>query len=699
MIAFFALEMKDITDTEFLVGQFRVDMLRSQVVAQDNIVAMQPKVLQVLLLLAKNQGEVVSHEEILSTIWPHTQVEPNALQRCIAQLRKVFGDDAKQQRFIATHPKIGYSLVVSVDWPKNASVSRLQPNPPTKNNLQIAALVSVTLLCMIALFVLLPSKSQNDLPLDRMKLLTATDNKEFSPAVSPNGNNLVFLRYIGDCKSQLWGMDLTSGKEFLLNKTAGIYSEPTWSADGSEITYISAQSCDSERESGGCRSVESLPYSLAKASPQQGRVLLQCQNQHFFSPQWINSNELALLVAVDDSVKVALATPDDTQSAQIKTLELDISQPYELVYAQGLNKLIALQKDKQHKVSMSIFDIGNSLTTEVTFDVPENHQTTLSQSAVWHPHNKTLLIGSKGVIFEVDLDGKIVEHPLTNNDEIDGLAVVGENSQIIASIGQLDTDVGYLNWINNNECQSQVFGRSNLEESNAQFQPNGELVAFVSNRTGSTQIWLEHSNNNIEQLTYASDILAGVQSFIWTEDGQALILISQNRLYIKSLTGEIQALQNNLKVHEIYQNLGNNQLLLGADSNGQTQVVQLNLHNNEVIEHYTGKIRWAQLTDDGRLYISEINAKLAKVINKQALPLPVQNSLLSWHKFFYRDEHLVFLDDNRRLSKLNPKTQSHEYIINSPLNIHRVTDINMQQNLLLFSQSISGKREIGLFYR
>ena len=101
---------------EFFVGKFRIDMGRSQIVAQNHILSIEPKVLQVLLILAKNQGQVVSHETILSEVWPDIQVAPNALQRCIAQLRKAFNDDAKTQRVIATHPKVGYSLLSEVNW-------------------------------------------------------------------------------------------------------------------------------------------------------------------------------------------------------------------------------------------------------------------------------------------------------------------------------------------------------------------------------------------------------------------------------------------------------------------------------------------------------------------------------------------------------------------------------------------------------
>ena len=78
--------------------------------------SMEPKVLQVLLILAENQGQVVPHDVILNKVWPGSVVGSNAIQRCIAQLRKAFNDDAKTQRVISTHPKVGYSLLTNVNW-------------------------------------------------------------------------------------------------------------------------------------------------------------------------------------------------------------------------------------------------------------------------------------------------------------------------------------------------------------------------------------------------------------------------------------------------------------------------------------------------------------------------------------------------------------------------------------------------------
>ncbi len=67
-----------------------------------------------LLILAETPGKVVRHEVILDKVWPDVKVAPNALQRCIAQLRKAFQDNAKKQHTIVTQPKVGYALIADV---------------------------------------------------------------------------------------------------------------------------------------------------------------------------------------------------------------------------------------------------------------------------------------------------------------------------------------------------------------------------------------------------------------------------------------------------------------------------------------------------------------------------------------------------------------------------------------------------------
>jgi len=115
---------------QYWVGNFFIDLTRNQISQKREYQTIPPKALAVLTCLAKNANKVVSHEELLSQVWPDTIVTPNTLQRSIAQLRKALSEDSQYQSYIKTHAKQGYSLEVEVRWQENAEVeSLLEPAP------------------------------------------------------------------------------------------------------------------------------------------------------------------------------------------------------------------------------------------------------------------------------------------------------------------------------------------------------------------------------------------------------------------------------------------------------------------------------------------------------------------------------------------------------------------------------------------
>ena len=75
---------------------------------------LEPKVMQVLVCLAAEAGQVVGKERLMRTVWPDTFVGDDVLTRSISELRRVFGDDTKNPSFIQTIPKSGYRLIAPV---------------------------------------------------------------------------------------------------------------------------------------------------------------------------------------------------------------------------------------------------------------------------------------------------------------------------------------------------------------------------------------------------------------------------------------------------------------------------------------------------------------------------------------------------------------------------------------------------------
>ncbi|MCI3180749.1 hypothetical protein C5708_10815 [Caulobacter sp. CCUG 60055] len=74
----------------------------------------EPKVMDLLVLLASRPEAVLSKAELLAALWPGLTVGDDALARCVWKLRGVLSDDPKAPRFIETIPKRGYRLIAPV---------------------------------------------------------------------------------------------------------------------------------------------------------------------------------------------------------------------------------------------------------------------------------------------------------------------------------------------------------------------------------------------------------------------------------------------------------------------------------------------------------------------------------------------------------------------------------------------------------
>lgn len=95
-------------------GGFRADPLTRRLSSGDEPLPITPKAFETLLVLLSNRGEVVSKGNLMDAVWADTAVEENNLTQQIATLRRVFGDSARNHRFIVTIPGKGYSFIAPV---------------------------------------------------------------------------------------------------------------------------------------------------------------------------------------------------------------------------------------------------------------------------------------------------------------------------------------------------------------------------------------------------------------------------------------------------------------------------------------------------------------------------------------------------------------------------------------------------------
>jgi len=96
----------------FRSGAVTVDLTRRVVTVANAEVKLSPKEYDLLRVLVRNAGRVLTHQMLLKEVWGPAHVHDTQYLRVyIRQLRQKLGDDAAEPALILSEPGVGYRLV------------------------------------------------------------------------------------------------------------------------------------------------------------------------------------------------------------------------------------------------------------------------------------------------------------------------------------------------------------------------------------------------------------------------------------------------------------------------------------------------------------------------------------------------------------------------------------------------------------
>jgi len=96
------------------VGRWTFDRSLNTLTCGAEVVRIEPKVADVLQVLAERAGDVVGRSELLDRVWPGVVVGDEALSQSINKLRRALGDTSREATYLQTVPKRGYRLIAAV---------------------------------------------------------------------------------------------------------------------------------------------------------------------------------------------------------------------------------------------------------------------------------------------------------------------------------------------------------------------------------------------------------------------------------------------------------------------------------------------------------------------------------------------------------------------------------------------------------
>jgi DNA-binding winged helix-turn-helix (wHTH) protein/Flp pilus assembly protein TadD len=160
------------------IGEWRAERSAGLLAGPGGEQRLEPKVMDLLWLLAAEPGRVVGRERIMAALWPGVIVGDDSLARTVSKLRQALGDDAKAPRYIETIAKRGYRLlaevasVLSTDAP--APMHAHAPAPNTVRLRRAAAALAVLALMAYGSFWAFHAQGRGDKAVDRT--VAARDN-------------------------------------------------------------------------------------------------------------------------------------------------------------------------------------------------------------------------------------------------------------------------------------------------------------------------------------------------------------------------------------------------------------------------------------------------------------------------------------------------------------------------------------------
>src|SRR5256885_11315843 len=101
-------------EVQFLFENYCLDADRRELKRGSELIAIGPKVFDLLLYLVQNREQVVTRDDLLEAVWAGRIVSESTLTSHVNAVRKAIGDTGKEQRLIRTVARKGIRFVGTV---------------------------------------------------------------------------------------------------------------------------------------------------------------------------------------------------------------------------------------------------------------------------------------------------------------------------------------------------------------------------------------------------------------------------------------------------------------------------------------------------------------------------------------------------------------------------------------------------------
>jgi Tol biopolymer transport system component/DNA-binding winged helix-turn-helix (wHTH) protein len=539
-------------------GPFRINEAERVLLREDEVVPLPPKAFELLLVLVQRTGHVLSKDELMSRVWPDSIVEEANLSHNIYRLREALGAKESGERYIETIPRRGYRFVDPVRMRDDPPVELIvaehtrahivieeeetvtangdsAPRPTTVTERRsvtdrkkrfwsarktVPLAVGLTIVLGGALwwqrerFYVTRAGTATPPQAPRLVPLTTFPDEELGPALSPDGKMVAYAWKGGTPdRMNIYVQQIGGGNPIRLTSYAGRDGAPAWSSDGQSIVFAR-----------GSTEPGMAGIYLVPAFGGRERQLLAATCNGL---DWSADGRYVVFTAVDPEAKVAslgVLTVDDLSVRKLTAPSGVVNGDVKPAISPDGHS-VAFVRSAEETAELYVVPFAGGEPRQLTFEKRR------IDSVTWTLDGRELIFASnRGGIYELwrmPAEGGEAVRVTGAGPDAHEPSVTRAGNRLAYAQQSIDTNIWRVPIGGREAGDSRVkLIASSRRDENPRLSPDGNKLAFESNRSGAREIWISNSDGgDPAQLTsYRGPITSNPR---WSPDSRRLAFDSR----------------------------------------------------------------------------------------------------------------------------------------------------------------------------
>ena len=529
-------------------GEFELDPSSFTLRRDAQMLKLQRIPMELLIVVVEKEGHVVSRQEIIDRLWGQDVfVDTEAgINTAVRKIRQTLGDDSENPKYLQTVTGKGYRFVGATRWPQAeavevggnhgngerpaslpaAAAQEAEPEQRGRDERSGRRLTSVVVVVMVAVlssavFLLRgPIRRAwrlHELQNLRTVPLTSLPGQVASPTFSPDGSQMAFA---WNGESGGGGYDLyvmvigSSDAPHRLTNHPALRLAPAWSPDGRNLAFSRVTG-----EDAGVYLISPSGGVERKIADRTDRSWYGSEVSWSPDGKQITFIDRPSSVQSDFALQLYLLQIDGLVKHEINTGCPSVATP---AFSHSGRYLAWICNRKTFRAEIVLQDLHNQ-----QIRVLKRTHTSIDGIA-WALDDQRILYSTDsdaGALREIEVDDPTQETNLSLGQGAGDLAMSPLGAGFAYVTSTSNVNIWRLDLTASPVHASPLILASSLSRAPS-ISPDGQKIAFESDRTGALQIWMADADGSrAQQMTFFTDAITGTPR--WSPDGSQIVFDSR----------------------------------------------------------------------------------------------------------------------------------------------------------------------------